>query len=67
MRRRSPRPLSLRLCALIMCLAILWSAAGAPLTPAEWRGLPDRLGLMLRQTPRRMQTLLIRWLPGAEG
>ena len=64
MRRRSPRLPSMRLCALIMCLAILWSAAGAPLTPAEWRGVPDRLGLMLRQFPRRAQTLLTRWLPG---
>ena len=63
MRRRSSFSPSWRLCALIAALAILWALAGAPLTPAEWRGLPDRLGLMLRQMPRRMLSLLARWLP----
>lgn len=63
MRRHSPRSPSARLCALIMCLAILWSLAGAPLTLAEWQGLPDRLGLMLRQIPHRMHGLLLHWLP----
>ena len=67
MRRRSPRLPSIRLCALIMCLALLWSVAGAPLTLAEWRGFPDRLGLMLRQIPHRMQNVLTRWLPGASA
>ena len=62
MRRRFSRPPSLRLCALIMCLALLWSAAGAPLTPAEWQGMPDRLGLMLRQMPLRMRGVLAHWL-----
>ena len=63
MRRRTPPPPSLRLCALLALLTILWALAGAPLTPAEWRGLPDRLALLLRQIPRRMLGLLARWLP----
>ena len=59
---RRPTP-SIRFCALIMCLAILWSAAGAPLTPAEWLGVPDRLGLLLRQMPLRMRQVLALWPP----
>lgn len=59
--------LSVRLCALILCLAILWSAAGAPLTHAEWRSIPDRFGLMLRQVPTRMRNVLIEWLPAASA
>ena len=60
MRRRFP---SLRLCLVIMCLTILWSAAGAPLTPVEWQGIPDRLALMLRLIPLRMENVLFHWLP----
>ena len=59
---RRPTP-SIRLCALVMCLAILWSAAGAPLTLSEWQGVPDRLGLMLRQIPLRMKNVFIHWPP----
>ena len=62
MKKRSP---SVRLCALVMCLAILWSAVGAPLTRTEWEGVPDRIGLMLRQIPLRMRHVLTRWLPKA--
>ena len=57
------RPPSVRLCAMIMILAILWAAAGAPLTRAEWLGVPDRIGLMLRQVPFRMRGALALWLP----
>ena len=63
MRRRSPAPPSLRLSALIACAAILWALAGAPLTVAEWQGLPDHMALTFRQLPRRMLTLLSRWPP----
>ena len=59
--------LSVRLCALILCLAIFWSAAGAPLTRDEWRGIPDRFGLMLRQIPTRMRNVLVQWLPVASA
>lgn len=60
-------PLSVRLCALILCLAVFWSAAGAPLTRTEWRSVPDRFGLMLRQIPARMRNILTRWLPEASA
>ena len=61
------RSLSVRLCAVIMALAIAWAALGAPLTRPEWAGMPDRIGLMLRQVPQRMRNVLIRWLPEAEA
>ena len=64
MRRHTP---SVRLCALIMCLAVFWAAVGAPLTRAEWQGLPDRLALMLRLVPQRMHSVLNRWLSGASA
>ena len=64
MRRHAP---SVRLCALVMCLAIFWTAVGAPLSREEWLGIPDRLGLMLRQTPQRMQRVFSRWLPHASA
>lgn len=62
MRRHPP---SVRLCALVMCLAILWAAMGAPLTRPEWLGVPDRIGLMLRQIPSRMSGVFAHWLPRA--
>lgn len=61
------RSLSVRLCAVIMVLAIAWAALGAPLTRAEWVGVPDRIGLMMRQLPQRMRSILTRWLPEAEA
>ncbi|MCH5285946.1 MAG: stage II sporulation protein D [Christensenellaceae bacterium] len=64
MRRHAP---SVRLCALILCLAVAWAAAGAPLTRVEWQSIPDRFGLMLRQIPMRMRNVLIRWLPEASA
>ena len=64
MRRRS---LSVRLCAIILCLAILWSAAGSPLTRDEWLSIPDRFGLMLRQIPTRMRNVLLQWMPIASA
>lgn len=59
--------LSVRLCALILCLTVLWSAVGAPLTREEWAGIPDRLGLMFRQVPYRMRRVLTQWLAQASA
>ena len=57
--KRSP---SLRLCALLLLLSILWVTLGAPLHAMEWRDIPLRLERLLLQLPSRTHTVWQNWL-----
>lgn len=59
--------LSVRCCAVIAAMAILWAAAGAPLTSSEWRGLPDRFRLAWRLFPPRARTVFRQWFPAVDN
>ena len=54
--------LSLRLCALLFLLSVLWVALGAPLLAAEWRDIPLRLERLLLQLPSRAHAVWQNWL-----
>ena len=54
--------LSLRLCALLLLLSVLWLALGAPLLAAEWRDIPLRLERLLLQLPSRARPVWQNWL-----
>ena len=54
--------LSLRLCALLLVLSMLWLALGAPLAAVEWRDIPLRLERLRLQLPSRAQPVLRQWL-----
>lgn len=56
-----PSP-SLRLCALLLVLSMLWLALGAPLAAVEWREIPLRMERLLLQLPSRAQPMLHQWL-----
>jgi len=53
---------STRLYFFMMLLSAAWALMGAPIFPGEWAALPGELLLMLRQTPRRMLSVLRCWL-----
>ena len=57
--KRSP---SLRLCALLLLLSILWVTLGAPLHAVEWRDIPLRLERFLLQLPSRTHAVWQNWL-----
>ena len=57
--KRSP---SLRLCALLLLLSILWVTLGAPLHAMEWRDIPLRLERFLLQLPSRTHAVWQNWL-----
>ena len=64
MRRRYP---SLKLCRLMLLLACLWTLCGAPLTSAQWAGVPMQLRRTVLQLPGRMRQILLLWHTPAES
>lgn len=48
----------------LLGLCLLWWALGAPLTGAEWSGLPGQLRRSWRQLPLRMEQVLRQWVRG---
>ncbi len=53
---------SLRLCALLLCVCLLWAACGCPLTPPEWAQLPQTLQRILARAPAQALLLWRSWL-----
>ena len=58
---------SRRVAGLLLVLALLWTLLGAPLTGAEWAGIPARLQRSWRQLPSYMVRVATLWFDAAQG
>ncbi len=56
-----------RIAALLLVLALLWVALGAPLTEQEWAAAPQRLRLALLRVPSQTVRVFRLWYTAADG